>query len=248
MHSLIFDQVSFAYLGGDEILHDISFTAATGWTALVGDNGAGKTTLVKLLLRLYDATDGSVRVGGVDVRDADPYQLRSRVGVLVQDFTNFALTVRDCVALGRADEQPDDARIWDALERAQAADMVRAFADGLDARLGRLFENGNELSGGQWQRIALARLIYRDADIWVLDEPTSALDPEAEAAIFAQLREQLHDRMGIVISHRFSTVRIADAIAVLDGGRLIEYGTHEELLAKRGRYAELFELQAAGYR
>jgi ATP-binding cassette subfamily B protein len=251
LDGVVFDGVSFGYPGAKEtaVISDVSLKLEPGsMLALVGDNGAGKTTLVKLLLRLYDAREGSVRIGGVDVRDVDPYDLRARIGVLFQDFTNYALSVRDAVALGRADEPADDARIWDALERAQAADIVRAFDKGLDAKLGRLFSDGNELSGGQWQRIALARLIYRDADIWVLDEPTSALDPEAEAAIFAELREQLHDRMGIVISHRFSTVRIADAIAVLDDGRLIEYGTHEELLAKRGRYAELFELQAAGYR
>lgn len=247
---VVFDNITFRYRPELEpVLRDVSFTIAPGsMVALVGDNGAGKSTLVKALLRLYDVDRGSIRIGGVDVRDAAVEEVRARIGVLFQDFVNYQLTVREAVSLGRPDASISDDRIWSALERAQAAQFVRRFDKGLDARLGRVFEGGNELSGGQWQRIALARLIYRDADIWVLDEPTSALDPEAEAAIFADLREQLRDRIGIVISHRFSTVRIADAIAVLDDGRLIEYGTHDELVARGGRYAQLFELQAAGYR
>ncbi len=245
-----FDGVSFRYDGSAEpVLHDVSVRVQPGtMLALVGENGAGKTTMMKLLLRLYDTAEGAVRVGGVDTRDTDPAELRSRMGVLFQDYTNYQLTVREAVTLGRTEGPVDDDKVWCALERARATDVVKGMRSGLDSRLGRYFSEGHELSGGQWQRLALARLMYRDADIWILDEPTSALDPEAEAAIFGELRELLADRIGIVISHRFSTVRIADQIAVLDAGRVLEYGTHDELLAVNGRYAGLFELQAAGYR
>jgi ATP-binding cassette, subfamily B, bacterial len=216
--------------------------------ALVGDNGAGKTTLLKLLLRFYDPQGGSVRVGGVDVKDLPPKVLRDRFGVLFQDYTNFSLRVRDSVAAGRVAVPPTDAAIWTALESAQADQIVHKLPQGLDNYVGRSFENGKDLSGGEWQRLALARLMYRDADVWILDEPTSSLDPEAEAAIFAELKQQLHGRIGIVISHRFSTVRIADRIAVIQDGRIAELGSHDQLMALGGRYAQLFELQAAAYR
>jgi ATP-binding cassette subfamily B protein len=150
--------------------------------------------------------------------------------------------------MGRPDLPPDDERVIEALRRARSEWLLTKMSKGLDSRVGRLFEGGHDLSGGEWQRLALARIMYRDADVWILDEPTSSLDPEAEASIFAELKENLKGRIGIVISHRFSTVRIADRIAVIDDGHVTELGTHEELLAKRGRYAELFEIQAAGYR
>ena len=245
-----FRDVMFEYPGGHA-------PAVDGFTlhirdgellALVGENGAGKSTFVKMLLRFYDPTRGSVHIGGVDLRDIPPEVLRERIGVLFQDFATYELTVRENVAMGRPGTVADDERVQKALRDARADALVKKLPAGLDSRTGRLFEGGHDLSGGEWQRLALARIMYRDADVWILDEPTSSLDPAAEAAVFAELKANLKGRIGIVISHRFSTVRIADRIAVIDDGRVQEIGTHEELLAAKGRYARLFELQAAGYR
>jgi ATP-binding cassette, subfamily B, bacterial len=245
-----FDDVTFAYPGGTEpAVAGLRLHVHAGeLIALVGENGAGKSTLVKLLLRFYDPDRGAVRVGGVDLRELDPEALRNRIGVLFQDYASYELSVRENVVIGRPNETVDDQRVMQALRDARSEWLVKRMPKGLDSRVGRLFEGGHELSGGEWQRLALARIMYRDADIWILDEPTSSLDPEAEAAIFAELKENLRGRIGIVISHRFSTVRIADRIAVVADGRIKELGTHEELLMMGGRYAELFELQAAGYR
>lgn len=247
---IAFDDVSFAYAGSSHgALRGLSLEVRPGeLLALVGDNGAGKSTFVKLLLRFYDPQAGTIRLGGVDLRDMDPAALRARIGVLFQDFATYELTVRENVALGRAEAALDDARILKALRDARADPVLEKLPAGLDARTGRLFEGGHDLSGGEWQRLAIARILYRDADVWVLDEPTSALDPEAEAAVFAELKANLQGRIGIVISHRFSTVRIADRIAVIADGRVTELGTHDELMALGGRYARLFELQAQGYR
>ncbi len=245
-----FDDVTFSYPGGIEpAVAGLSLRIRSGeLIALVGENGAGKSTLVKLLLRFYDADQGSVRVGDVDLKDLDPEALRRRIGVLFQDYASYELTIRENVVMGRPDVEINDERVMEALRDARSEWLVKKMQNGLDSKVGRLFEGGHDLSGGEWQRLALARLMYRDADIWILDEPTSSLDPEAEAAIFAELKENLKGRIGIVISHRFSTVRIADRIAVVADGRVTELGTHEELLAAQGRYAQLFELQAAGYR
>lgn len=245
-----FDDVTFTYPGGTEpAVEGLTLHIRSGeLIALVGENGAGKSTFVKLLLRFYDADRGAVRVGGTDLRNLDPEALRGRIGVLFQDYASYELSVRENVVMGRPDGVVDDARVMEALQDARSDWLVRKMPKGLDSKVGRLFEGGHDLSGGEWQRLALARIMYRDADIWILDEPTSSLDPEAEAAIFAELKENLRGRIGIVISHRFSTVRIADRIAVLVGGRITELGTHEELLEADGRYAQLFELQAAGYR
>jgi len=245
-----FDDVSFTYPGGTEpAVKNLDLHIRGGeLIALVGENGAGKSTLVKLLLRFYDPTAGAIRVGGADLRELDPEALRSRIGVLFQDYASYELSVRENVQMGRPGQLDDDKRVLAALEDARSDWLLRKMPKGLDAKVGRLFEGGHDLSGGEWQRLALARIMYRDADVWILDEPTSSLDPEAEAAIFAELKEILRGRIGIVISHRFSTVRIADRIAVIVDGKVAELGTHEELLRANGRYAQLFELQAAGYR
>ncbi len=245
-----FDDVTFSYPGGTEpAVKDLSLHIRGGeLIALVGENGAGKSTLVKLLLRFYDPSHGAIRVGGADLRELDPESWRSRIGVLFQDFASYEFSVRENVQMGRPGEIADDRKVLSALEDARSDWLLKKMPKGLDAKVGRLFEGGHDLSGGEWQRLALARIMYRDADIWILDEPTSSLDPEAEAAIFAELKEILRGRIGIVISHRFSTVRIADRIAVIEDGKVSELGTHEELLKARGRYAHLFELQAAGYR
>ncbi len=245
-----FDDVTFTYPGGTEpAVQNLNLHIRSGeLIALVGENGAGKSTLVKLLLRFYDPTGGAVRVGGADLRDLEPAALRNRIGVLFQDYASYELSVRENVQMGRPGAIDDDRRVLAALEDARSDWLVKKMPKGLDAKVGRLFEGGHDLSGGEWQRLALARIMYRDADIWILDEPTSSLDPEAEAAIFAELKQILKGRIGIVISHRFSTVRIADRIAVIADGKISEIGSHDELLRAGGRYAQLFELQAAGYR
>ena len=245
-----FDDVTFTYPGGTEpAVANLSLHIRGGeLIALVGENGAGKSTLVKLLLRFYDPEHGAVRIGGADLRDLDPEALRGRIGVLFQDYASYELSVRENVQMGRPGTIGDDERVLAALEDARSDWLLKKMPKGLDAKVGRLFEGGHDLSGGEWQRLALARIMYRDADVWILDEPTSSLDPEAEAAIFAELKEILKGRIGIVISHRFSTVRIADRIAVIADGSIAELGTHEELLRAGGRYSQLFELQAAGYR
>jgi ATP-binding cassette subfamily B protein len=247
---IVFRNVHFTYPRAiQEALSGLDLEVRPGeLIAMVGENGAGKSTIVNLMLRFYDPDKGSVSVGGEDLRNVDPADLRSHVGVLFQDFAKFQLTLRENVQLGRVERAGDDEEVMCYLDAARAQHLPKTMKHGLDSRAGRLFEGGHELSGGEWQRLALARLLYRQADIWILDEPTSNLDPEAEAAIFAELKEQLHGRMGVVISHRFSTVRVADRIYVVQDGRVAECGSHDELIAHGRRYAELFELQAAGYR
>ena len=250
INSIEFRNVTFTYPGGTEpAVAGLDLSINQGeLIALVGENGAGKSTVVKLLLRFYDAQGGSVNVGGVNVKDMNPDQLRNRIGVLFQDFVSYELSVRENVMMGRPNGKTNDEEVIKALRDSRSEWLVKKMTNGLDSKVGRLFEGGHDLSGGEWQRLALARIMYRNADIWILDEPTSSLDPEAEAAIFAELKENLKGRIGIVISHRFSTVRIADRIAVIADGKVSEIGTHEELLAANNRYAQLFELQASGYR
>ena len=245
-----FQDVAFTYPGGAEpAVTGLNLSIRKGeLMALVGENGAGKSTIIKLLLRFYDADKGSVSIGGVDLKEQDPEALRNRIGVLFQDYATYELTVRENVIMGRPNGKADDEQVMKALRDSRSEWLVKKMANGLDSKVGRLFEGGHDLSGGEWQRLALARIMYRDADIWILDEPTSSLDPEAEAGIFAELKANLKGRIGIVISHRFSTVRIADRIAVVADGHVTELGTHEELLKANGHYARLFELQAAGYR
>ena len=245
-----FDNITFTYPGGTEpAVNELSLKINKGeLMALVGENGAGKSTLIKLLLRFYDVQQGEVKVGGINVKEMEPQHLRDRIGVLFQDYATYELSVRENVLMGRPNGMSDDVKVMKALQDSRSEWLVKKMPNGLDSKVGRLFEGGHDLSGGEWQRLALARIMYRNADIWILDEPTSSLDPEAEAAIFAELKENLKGRIGIVISHRFSTVRIADRIAVIDDGKVTELGTHEELLHAGNRYARLFELQASGYR
>jgi ATP-binding cassette subfamily B protein len=245
-----FDDVSFKYPGNSEYaVKDFNLTINRGeLIALVGENGAGKSTIIKLLLRFYDVDSGTITIGGIDLKKTDPENLRNRIGVLFQDYANYELTVRENVTMGRPYAEVSDDRVVGSLRDARSEWLVKKMPHGLDSKVGRLFEGGHDLSGGEWQRLALARIMYRDADIWILDEPTSSLDPEAEAGIFAELKENLKGRIGIVISHRFSTVRIADRIAVINDGKVAELGTHDELMKAQGRYSKLFELQAAGYR
>lgn len=250
VHGIEFRDVGFTYPGGTEAaLQGLNLKIKQGeLMALVGENGAGKSTLVKLLLRFYDTQEGVVEVGGINVKDINPEHLRNRIGVLFQDYVSYELSVRENVMMGRPNGKANDDEVMKALRDSRSEWLVRKMANGLDSKVGRLFEGGHDLSGGEWQRLALARIMYRNADIWILDEPTSSLDPEAEAAIFAELKENLKGRIGIVISHRFSTVRIADRIAVIADGKVSELGTHEELMQANNRYSELFELQASGYR
>jgi len=247
---IVFENAGFTYAGSPEpAVEGFNLTIKNGeLIALVGENGAGKSTIIKLLLRFYDADKGSIKIGGVDLKNTDPEELRNRIGVLFQDYANYELTVRENVTMGRPYAEVSDDRVMESLKDSRSEWLVRKMPNGLDSKVGRLFEGGHDLSGGEWQRLALARIMYRNADIWILDEPTSALDPEAEAAIFAELKENLKGRIGIVISHRFSTVRIADRIAVIADGKVSEIGSHDELMKARGRYSELFKLQAAGYR
>ena len=241
---------SFTYAGQEvPALSDVDLEVRAGQVvALVGENGAGKSTLVKLLLRFFDPQQGALLLDGIDAREVDPAALRRRVGVLFQDFGVFELELKDVLGFGRIDEPFDAARAEAALRAARAEEIVASLGKGHESVVGRVLEGGHDLSGGQWQRLALARLIYRDADLWILDEPTANLDPLVEAAVFAELRGLLHGRMGIIISHRFSTVRTADRILVLEHGRVTESGTHDELMALGGRYAGMFTLQAQGYR
>ncbi|HMF43752.1 MAG TPA: ABC transporter ATP-binding protein [Polyangia bacterium] len=217
--------------------------------ALVGENGAGKTTFIKLLAGLYEPTEGRVLLDGRDVRAWDERELRARIGVIFQDFNEYQLALRENVAFGSVDHLDDELRVGRAVDQGGAKELVATLVGGLDAQLGRWFAGGVELSGGQWQKVALARAFMREeADILILDEPTAALDAEAEHAVFQRFRALAAGRTTILISHRFPTVRMADRILVLEAGRVIEDGTHAELLAAGRRYAHLFSLQAAGYR
>jgi ATP-binding cassette subfamily B protein/ATP-binding cassette subfamily C protein len=245
-----FRGVSFRYPGREEwALRDLDLVLEPGEKlGLVGENGAGKSTLVKLLLRLYDPTQGAILYGGVDLRDMDAADLRARFGAVFQDFVRYQFSAAENVGLGLPEHVGDRPRIARAAERAGAAPMLESLPQGYDTVLGGWFESGHELSAGQWQKLAVARAFMREeAEVLILDEPTASIDAEAEHELFQRFRELAADRTAIVISHRFSTVRIADRIAVLHGGRLAELGTHRELLALEGRYAHLFRLQAQGY-
>lgn len=245
-----FRHVSFCYPGSDVyVLRDINLHIHPGERiALVGLNGAGKTTLIKLLTRLYDPTDGQVLLDGVDLREYDLTSLQQRFGVIFQDFVRYQFTVRENIGFGQVDALDDLARIKEAAERGGASSIIENFLLGYETMLGRRWEKGQELSGGQWQKIALARAFMREAEVLVLDEPTSALDAEAEYEVFRRFGELMEGRIAVLISHRFSTVRMADRIAVLSAGKILELGSHAELIQLDGAYARLFNLQAEGYR
>ena len=249
-HGIEFENVGFQYPGADRwAVRNLSFTLHAGEVvALVGENGAGKTTIVKLLARLYDPDEGRILIDGHDMRDYDIEQLRSNIGVIFQDFVRYNLTAGENIAVGRIEAREDQRRIERAAERSLASAVIAKLPQHYGQPLGRRFRKGVDLSGGEWQKVAIARAYMRDAQLLILDEPTAALDARAEYEVFERFKELSDGRTGVLISHRFSSVRMADRILVLADGRVEASGTHAELLAERGRYAELFELQAAGYR
>jgi len=245
-----FENVGFRYPGSQRwAVRHLSFTFEPHERiALVGENGAGKTTLVKLLARLYDPDEGRILLDGVDLREYDLDSLRKNIGIIFQDFVRYDFILRENIGVSQVEALDDDARIREAARRSLADSVAQRVPQGFDQMLGRRFDNGVELSGGEWQKVALARAYMRDAQVLILDEPTAALDARAEYEVFLRFAELTKGRMAVLISHRFSTVRMADRILVLKGGELVDDGTHEELLARGGLYAELFSLQAAGYR
>ena len=249
-HGIVFENVGFRYPETERwAIRDLSFTLAAGETlALVGENGAGKTTIVKLLTRLYDPDEGRILIDGIDLRDIDVDDLRNHVGVIFQDFIRYNFTAGENIGIGRIEAGADKARIAQAADLSLAAEVIAKLPLAYDQPLGRLFPNGRDLSGGEWQKVAIGRAYMREADLVILDEPTAALDAKAEAEVFLRFKGLAAGKTAVLISHRFSTVRMADRILVLSGGKIIESGSHEELLARRGTYADLFEIQAAGYR
>ena len=246
-----FEDVTFSYPGAEApALEHVTLHLKPGASlALVGENGSGKTTLIKLLTRLYAPTAGRILLDGRDLAEWDEAALRERIGVIFQDFARYQMLVGENVGAGDERYFEDEARWRAAADKGRASDFIATLPAGYHTQLGKWFRDGRELSGGQWQKIALSRAFMRTrADILVLDEPTAAMDAQAEAEVFEHFRQLAHDRITILISHRFSTVRMADQIAVLAGGQIVERGTHEELMRLNGRYAHLFTLQARGYR
>jgi ATP-binding cassette, subfamily B, bacterial len=246
---ITFDHVSFAYPGATEnALNDLTFTVSPGETiAIVGRNGAGKTTLFKLICRLYDPSGGRILIDGVDIRDYDPPELRAQIGGMFQDYVTYQATAAENIGLGSLDALSDREAIRSASRQAGSDQLIAALPQGYDTALGKWFDAGVNLSGGEWQKVALARAFMRDARILLLDEPTSALDAQAEYELFERIHSLTRGRTAVYISHRFSTVRRADRILFLEHGRLVEQGTHEQLMRLHGRYARLFRLQASAY-
>src|SRR3979411_713467 len=246
---ITFDHVTFAYPGATEnALNDLSFTVAAGDTvAIVGRNGAGKTTLFKLICRLYDPSEGRILIDGVDIRDFDPAELRAQIGGMFQDYVTYQATAAENIGLGHLDAVADREAILKASRQAGADALIAGLPQGYETALGKWFDAGVNLSGGEWQKVALARAFMRDARILLLDEPTSALDAQAEYELFERIHSLTRGRTAVYISHRFSTVRRADRILFLEHGRLVEQGTHEQLMRLNGRYARLFRLQASAY-
>jgi ATP-binding cassette, subfamily B, bacterial len=245
-----FEDAGFQYPGAERwAVRNLSFTLHAGEVlALVGENGAGKTTLVKLLARLYDPDEGRILLDGHDLREYDVGELRANTGVIFQDFVRYHMTAAENIAVGRIDARDDRERIEQAARASLADDVIARLPHGYDQVIGKIFRGGIDLSGGEWQKIAIARAYMRDAQVLILDEPTAALDARSEFEVFERFKELSRGKTCVLISHRFSSVRMADRIIVLADGTVEAQGTHEELLRERGRYAELFELQAAGYR
>jgi ATP-binding cassette subfamily B protein len=246
----VFEEVGFRYPGAERwAVRNLSFSLRAGEVlALVGENGAGKTTLVKLLARLYDPDEGRILLDGRDLREYDLFELRRNVGVIFQDFVRFHLTAADNIAVGRIDARADRGRIESAARAGLADEVIAKLPGRYEQVIGRRFRTGVDLSGGEWQKIAIARAYMRDAQVLILDEPTAALDARAEFEVFQRFKDLSAGKTAVLISHRFSSVRMADRIVVLGEGRVEAIGTHAELMAQGGRYRELFELQAAGYR
>ena len=246
-----FERVSFSYPGSEHAaLREVSLHIRPGESlALVGENGSGKTTLIKLLTRLYVPHEGRILLDGMDLNEWDEERLRQRIGVIFQDFSRYQFLLGENIGVGDVRYFEDDERWRIAAGKGMADAIVESLPQGYATQLGKWFKEGQELSGGQWQKIALSRAFMRaDADILVLDEPTAAMDAAAEATIFEHFQKLTQNRIAILISHRFSTVRMANQIIVIDDGRVIEHGSHEQLMALNGHYARLFSLQAAGYR
>ena len=245
-----FENVGFQYKNGTKwAIRNLSFLLQAGEKlALVGENGAGKTTLVKLLARLYDPSEGRILLDGHDLREYDPAELRQEIGVIFQDFVRFQLPAGQNLAVGRIEERRNQPRIETAAHQSLADTVIAKLPGGYDQMIGRRFNGGVDLSGGEWQKIALGRAYMRDAQLLILDEPTAALDARSEYEVFQRFKELTQGKTAVLISHRFSTVRMADRILVIENGQFVEIGSHEELLGNGGRYAELFALQAAGYR
>jgi ATP-binding cassette subfamily B protein len=245
-----FEKVGFQYLNSDKwAIRNLSFHLNAGEKlALVGENGAGKTTLVKLLARLYDPTEGRILIDGIDLREYDLQDLRRNIGIIFQDYIRFQMNASENIAVGNILHKDDRLRIEEAAEKSLADTVIRELPDGFEQVLGKRFADGVDLSGGQWQKIALARAYMREAQLLILDEPTSALDARAEHEVFQRFAELISGKTAVLISHRFSTVRMADRILFLEKGELLELGSHEELITKDGKYAELFHLQAKGYK
>jgi ATP-binding cassette, subfamily B, bacterial len=245
-----FQNVSFAYPGSDhKVVQNINFhLEPSEKVALIGENGAGKTTLVKLLARLYDPTEGRILLDGIDLREYDIDDLRREIGVIFQDYLRYDMLVRENIGFGKLESLADSERIETAAYKSLAKNVIDRLPAGYEQMVGRRFEGGVDLSGGEWQKFALARAYMRDAQLLILDEPTATLDARAEYEVFQRFADLTRGRMAVLISHRFSTVRMADRILVLADGIIQEQGTHYQLVARGGRYAELFELQAAGYR
>jgi ATP-binding cassette subfamily B protein len=245
-----FRNVGFAYPGSTHmVVENINFRLeAQEKIALIGENGAGKTTLVKLLARLYDPTAGQILLDGVDLREYQVEDLRKEIGVIFQDYMRYEMLAKENIGFGKIEDLDDRDRIETAAQKSMAFQVIGKLPGGYNQMIGRRFDGGVDLSGGEWQKFALARAYMRDAQLLILDEPTATLDARAEYEVFRRFAELTKGKMAVLISHRFSTVRMADRILVLQDGRIREQGTHGQLVALGGQYAELFELQAAGYR